>query len=443
MKTNSGSLPYSEEAEKGILGSIMQDPESCLVICERKFNLDPTVFYDLKYRLLFKLMLELRKLNRVIDSITVSEFLRAAEKLEAFGGLTYVSTIYDWSPSSAHISYYIDIVLEQHVLRRLRLACNDILAAADGSRPLSEVLEDAEGRILNVRAAMPNIDEDLSNLHVVQAIKTRIREIKECGKRIGYSTGLAHLDRMMGALLPQNYICIAASTGVGKTSLALNILQYVTFTMGEKSALISLEMSKLEILQRLACTMAMVDGTKIERGELSTEEDFSVDKYLDELAKDRLLVSDAGALTLNLLQNKVRYMYSQKQVRFFALDYIQLVRGTRDDDSKNESLTKISNGIKQLAKELAVPFLVLSQLNRDPIRERRPPTLSDLRECGAIEQDSDKVILLHRTGRSTDERNPIIEAIVAKNRNGEIGKVELEFQRRYTKFRQRSIFEED
>ncbi|MBL7077780.1 MAG: replicative DNA helicase [Kiritimatiellae bacterium] len=442
--------PYSEEAEKGVLGSVLLDSVRVMDICI-EHRLDEESFYAPIHRMVFEAMLGLHGQNRVIDVLTVSEQLRDAGKLDGVGGVAALNQFIDSTPTAAHAEYYIDIVYQKHLLRRVincaRAAETECYGAVDSADQLLSAVEQAfldinEQRYGTVTPWPTAVKETMSHVNT----------ILETGKGVtGLSTGFENLDRITMGLRAGEMVVLAARPSMGKTSLAMNIAENVALGKLDPDGtphsvgIFSLEMSYDALAMRMLCSHAGVPSQKIQRGYVSKVDHGKLVQAASVLNKAQIFLDDTGGLDVLELRARARRMRKKHNVELIVIDYLQLMHSKEyARQGRQIETSQISGNIKAMAKELRVPVLVLSQLSRAPEQRDKTgrPKLSDLRDSGAIEQDADVVFMLRRPCRYPDddqhEDRMLAIVDVAKHRNGPTGEVNLNFEEEYTRFRDRA-----
>lgn len=437
--------PHSLEAEQGVLGCIFLAPNDCMGECIEKIRSGADVFYDLRHQEIFRTMLALFQSATPIDLITLPQRLKDDQQLENCGGLAYLATLPDKAPSGAHLGYYIDIVLEKYLLRKMIQACGGILSRVyDYEGEVDGLLDEVERDILKiseerVSGAQPAINQ------LVQDAIARIELLHHSqGALTGLPTGFVDFDKMTGGLQEGEMIVIAARPSVGKTSLAMNIAEYAALEAAIPVGVFSLEMTSQSLVLRMMCSRARVNLRNIRDGFLAERDFPKLTGVAGKLSKAPLYIDDTPGLSVLQLRAKARRLWQQYGVKLFVIDYLQLLNSTsRRAENRQQEISDISGGIKALAKELKVPIIVLSQLNRE-LEKRGPgerPRLSDLRESGAIEQDADLVALMYRERKADEEELDVMERdaipvtlFIAKQRNGPTGDVDLTFLKAYTRF---------
>ena len=442
------SLPSSEDGEKGVLCSLLLSPREVADICV--LSLNPDAFYIPAHRTIYSLVLEFGDKSKPIDFVSLKQALKDRNQLEEIGGPEYLSALYSFVPTAANADYYIEIVREKYILRRLIIACNKLSNQCyDSQEDIEPLLDDAEKEIFAITGDHVNTEIVATKDLVMAAIEQIEKLYENRGSVTGIPTGFVELDRMTSGLHPAEMVVIAARPSMGKTALAMNIAEHVAMNVGKPVAVFSLEMSSQQLVQRLLCSRAKVDLQRVRNGFLSERDFPSLTAAAAKLAAAKMFIDDTPGLSIMELRAKARRMKSQYDVRLIVIDYLQLLRSTsrRAQDNRQLEISEISGGIKALAKELDLPIIVVAQLNRQPdtrAKEGGRPRLSDLRESGSIEQDADVVGLLVRPeyyetdDDAKQEKAGEAELIVAKQRNGPTGDVPLIFLKEYTRFESRA-----
>lgn len=435
MDTVSKKMPYNAEAEQSVLGSILIDRDCIATV---SVILSTEDFYFDHNKFIFEIMQEQFNLNQPIDVITVSEALKREDQLDAVGGISYLSTIASNVPTTANVTQYAQIVLQKSILRKLIRAGNEISQIAYAETDSAEfVLEQAERMIYDISQGK----ESKGVVHIKELLGesfSNIQKISENkGKTTGVPTGFTYLDSKTAGLQKSDLILIAARPAMGKTSFALNIVQNAAIRYKVPCILFSLEMSREQITNRIICSEALISGNKLKDGSLDTQDWVKIGENLASIAEAPIYIDDTPSINVSEMRAKCRRLKQQKGLGLIVIDYLQLMQSTKRTENRQQEVTEISRSLKILAKELNVPVVTLSQLSRGPeSRSDKRPMLSDLRESGAIEQDADIVMFLYRDeyyNTDTDDKN-IAECIIAKHRNGEVGKIKLWWEAQYTKF---------
>jgi replicative DNA helicase len=429
-------LPQNPDAERSVLGAILLDNHALNAAIEL---LRPEDFFLEQHRRLYGRMIALGERQRAIDLVTLAEELERAGELEAAGGPAYLAQLIDGVPRVTHIDHYAQIVKEKALLRSLIHATEAIQQQAlEAEQAADEILDRAETLIFQlaedrIRTGLVGVKE------LVRESYDRIERMLSSGQQLtGVPTGYAQLDQMTSGLQPSEMIILAARPSMGKTALALNIAEQVGMVQRQPVALFSLEMSKESLLVRLLASHAGLDMHRFRTGRLSKDERHRMTSALGELSGAPLWIDDSGSATVLEIGAKARRLKKDKGLGLVIVDYLQLISARGRFGNRNEEVSSISRALKGLAKELKVPLLVLSQLTRAPEREERRPQLSDLRESGAIEQDADVVLFIHRPNfyrpELPDEERRKAEIIIAKQRNGPTDRLQFVFFEHYTRF---------
>ncbi|MDJ0925208.1 MAG: replicative DNA helicase [Acidimicrobiia bacterium] len=426
--------PNSIEAEESVLGAVLLDSDAANIALEK---LQPDDFYRPAHQAIFDAVLTLFNKNEPIDAVTVAEGLRRSEMLDRVGGLGYLTELIDAVPATSNVEHYAAIVEEHALRRRLMRVGGDIgKIATEVDQEITEVLDRAEQSVYAVSER--RVGEGLASIDPLlgPAIE-RAEELHRHGAEVtGLSTGLRDLDRKLTGLHPTNLIIIAARPGMGKTSLALNIAQSIA-VHGDPVAFFTLEMSREEVVARMLCSQGRIDSQRLRTGRL-TEADFSkLSTAANVLYKKPIFVDDSAGLTVTEIRAKCRRLKRRQGLGLVVVDYLQLMHGTGGENRQQE-IAIISRSLKSLARELEVPVIGVSQLNRSlEQREDKRPRLGDLRESGAIEQDADVVLFIYRHeyyNPEAIETKGIAEVAIAKHRQGSVGRVDLTYLPEFTLF---------
>jgi replicative DNA helicase len=444
--------PFSEEAERGVLGSILLDASRVMDLCVAS-QLEPESFHVPAHRTLYETLCDLYRQGAVIDVLTVSERLRTDNRLDGVGGAAALDQLVDGTPTAAHAEYYIDIVRQRHLLRSIIGCAREAEASCYGTQ------ESADSILGRIEQAFLNITERQHGQMApwADSVKRTMERIDRVfsaqgvGALRGISTGFANLDHVLQGMRPSEMIILAARPSMGKTSLAMNIVENVAMGVGGDHApravgVFSLEMSADSLVMRMLCSLAEVSAFKLMGGYLSNRDIHGkLMQAADRLVRAPIYLDDSGGLDVMELRARARRMKKKYNVELIAIDYLQMLH-SRDyaDQGRQLETASISSNLKAMSKELNIPVLVLSQLSRAPDQRDKTgkPKLSDLRDSGAIEQDADVVCMLRRPCRYDDdpETEDKLLAIVdvAKQRNGPTGEVRLNFEEDYTRFRDRA-----
>lgn len=437
--------PHSIEAEQGVLGCVLLSPAENLGICLEKLPSQARTFYDLRHQHLFEVLVEMYDQKEAIDLITLQQRLKSQNQLETIGGLAYLTCLPEKVPSAANLTYYLGIIREKYLLRRMIQACTEVIGRVyDNDGEVDQLLDEVERDIL--RISEERVESSI--LTVKELVRKAINTIEEFHQRqgvlTGISTGFPDLDKLTSGLHGGEMIVIAARPSMGKTSLAMNLAEHVVVDQKLPVGVFSLEMTAESLILRMLCSRARVNMRDIREGFLAERDFPRLTTAAGELAKCPLFIDDTPGLSVLQLRARARRMVQQHGIKLFVIDYLQLLHSTsRKADNRQQEIADISNGVKALAKELDVPVIVLSQLNRELEKDKsRKPRLSDLRESGAIEQDADLVGLLYKPNSGDDEEGGgreeqeavSVNLLIAKQRNGPTGDVCLTFLKGYTRF---------
>lgn len=429
--------PHSIEAEQSVLGSILLDNETINIVLE---ILRPEDFHARAHQCIFQSMIELSEKMEPIDVMTLSGDLERQKLLESVGGLEYLSHIVDIVPTAANAQYYARLIKELSLRRRVIHVAGEIAEEALTTRgDIDLFLDRVEKKIFDVKDARLT----RSYFPISEIVKTSIKEVEQrYGSKApitGVASGFADLDKMTSGFQPSDLIIIAGRPSMGKTSLALTMARHVGLDLGKAVLVFSLEMSKEQIVTRMLCSEAKVSSSKVRSGKLS-ENDFP--KLVDaasKLAQADVYIDDTPALSVLEMRAKARRLDREKRLSLIVIDYLQLMRASfRRAERREQEISEISASLKALAKELHVPVIALSQLNRAVEgRQDKRPMMADLRESGAIEQDADIIGFVYRDevyNPDTTQDKGIAELIISKHRNGPIDTVRLAFQAEFTSF---------
>ncbi|HHU77956.1 MAG: replicative DNA helicase [Caldicoprobacterales bacterium] len=427
--------PHSLEAEQSVLGSMLLDKEAVAAASEVLQGED---FYSDAHKEIYEAILDIYDRSEPVDLVTLAEALRQRGSLEAVGGGTYISDLSMSVPSTANVRYYIRIVEEKSILRRLISASNDIIRESyEASEDLDIIIDHAEKKIFDI--------SQKKNKRSFESIKTilletysKIEELtKNKGKIVGVPTGFRDFDMRTSGLNDSDFILIAARPSMGKTSFAINIAQNAAVRYQVPVAIFSLEMSKEQLVQRMLSSESNIELQKIRTGELTEEDWVKLVHAATPLSQAPIFIDDTPGISAMEVRSKARRLKMEHDIGLVVIDYLQLMSGRGKAESRQQEVSEISRSLKALARELNLPVVALSQLSRGPeSRQDHRPMLSDLRESGAIEQDADLVVFLYRDeyyNPDTEKKN-IAEAIIAKQRNGPTGTVELVWLGQFTKF---------
>lgn len=426
--------PYNKEAEMSVLGAMLLDKPAISTAIE---ILKTDDFYMEDNKRIFATVLSLFESALPVDVVTVAEMLSKNGDLENVGGLEKVTYLIASVPSSSNVRYYANIVKEKALLRKLINSAQEIVEMGfEDSENANNILDRAEKRIFDLL-------QDRSTkgyLHISEIIEDALKKLEELAKKegniTGVPTGITDLDAKLSGLQKSDLILIAARPAMGKTSLALNIAQYASIKHNVPTAIFSLEMSKEQLVNRIMCSEAMVDSSKVKTGKLDADEWLRIADSIGPISNSPLYIDDTAGTTVMEIRAKCRKLKLEHDIGLVVIDYLQLMQGSGRSENRQQEVSEMSRSLKILAKDLDIPVVCLSQLSRAPeTRAKHRPILSDLRESGAIEQDADIVIFIYRqTDDKDEEPSNIAEIIVAKHRNGATGTVEALWLGEYTKF---------
>lgn len=428
--------PHNVEAEKAVLGAIMLHRE---VLHQVIPHIKPKDFYLDKHRLIYEAILSLETENEPLDVLTVSDRLKVREQLDKVGKLPYLSELADRIPTTANAGYYAQIIREKSIVRQLITVGTEIVQEAyQEVEDVPTFLDSAEQRIFEIRQEREQ--KDLTSAREIVSNTFKIIETLYDRKELvtGVPTGFDNFDKMTSGLQPSDLVILAGRPSMGKTSLALNMASNAALQHGRSVAIFSLEMSKEQLMMRVLCSQARVDAGRLRTGQMKDNDIPKLTETASRIAQSHIYIDDGGNASVLEMRSKCRRMKMEiGNLGLIVIDYLQLMKGDNNEKSREQEISNISRGLKGLAKELHVPVLALSQLNRS--LERRPdkrPIMSDLRESGAIEQDADVILFVYRDevyNEDTEDKG-IAELIIGKQRNGPIGTVKMRFFNEYTRF---------
>lgn len=427
--------PQNIEAEQAVLGAILLDSDALVTAMERVSSDD---FYRGSHQRIFEAMIELAQEDEPVDLITLTARLQNKQELEEAGGVTYLSELANAVPTAANVDYYAQIVEEKSMLRRLiRTATQIVSNGYASSEDVGLMLNDAEQRILEISQRRSS-SGFVSIRDVLMEVFERVEFLySHKGGTTGIPSGFHDLDKMTSGFQRSDLIIVAARPSVGKTAFALNIAQNVGVRAKETVAIFSLEMGAAQLVQRMVCAESNVDALRMRTGFLESDDWEKLTMAIGALSEANIYIDDSPGITVADIRAKCRRLKQEKGLGMILIDYLQLISGRGKGDNRQQEVSEISRTLKQIARELDVPVIALSQLSRGvEQRQDKRPMMSDLRESGSIEQDADIVAFLYRDDyydKETEKKN-IIEIIIAKQRNGPVGTVELAFLKNYNKF---------
>jgi replicative DNA helicase len=434
--------PYSEDAEQAVLSAMLIDQDAVLRAVE---HVNDTMFYAERHRRLFRAMVTITERGGVVDPLTLSEELLRRGELDASGGKDYIGFLVDAVPTAANIEYHAQIVREKAILRRLIVVSTSIVSVAvEGKSTATELLDEAESKIFLVSQQQTK-DGFTRIKELLWPTMERIEALQRGGKTItGVASGFNDLDELTSGFQPADLIIVAARPSMGKTAFTLNVAQHAAIEHNVPVAFFSLEMSKESLVQRMLTSEARIDAQRLRKGLLRDDDFPRLARAAGILSSAPVWIDDTPGITLLEMRSKARRLKTESGIGLVIVDYLQLMQGPSNSESRQQEVSQISRGLKALAKELKVPVVALSQLSRAPEQrtgDNKRPQLSDLRESGAIEQDADLIMFLYRQefydGPVDKDGNSLegkAEVIVGKQRNGPTGIVNLFFHKQYTRF---------
>lgn len=436
---NAQMPPYSQEAEQSVLGCMLLRHESVVAAVDQ---LTKEAFYTQAHQSIFEAMVRLFERGTPVDMVTVTEELRQMDALSAAGGGQYIAGLSNFVPSTSNTEEYVRIVEEKYLLRRLIQAAADISAAGyRANEDVDLILDYAEKQIFSISQQKSRVEYE-SIKTILHHTIDRIDELSRIeGGIIGIPTGFIDFDRMTSGLNPSDFVLIAARPSMGKTALALNIVHHIAVRKHIPVAIFSLEMSREQLVQRILSAETHVPLQKLRTGSVDERDWSLINEAMKPLGEAPIYVDDTPGVNALEVRSKARRMKAEHGIQAIVIDYLQLMSGRERTESRQQEISEISRSLKGLARELSIPVVALSQLSRAPeSRTDHRPMLSDLRESGAIEQDADMVAFLYRDAyynRESDKQN-IAELIIAKQRNGPTGTVELTWLGEYAEFRSKA-----
>lgn len=428
--------PHSIEAEQAVLGAVFLEPEALIVASE---ILVPEDFYRPAHERIFRIMLDLHERGQPVDLVTVTAELQDRKLLEEIGGVSYLSDLANAVPTAANVEYYSRVIEEKSLLRRLIKTATEIVAEGYASEEEVEtILDNAEKRVLEV-ANRRHAGDFISIKDILVEAYDNIEILHNRKDEItGIPTGFIEFDRMTAGLQRNDLIIVAARPSVGKTAFALNISQNVATKTNENVAIFSLEMGARQLVMRMLSAEGNIDSQRLRTGRLTPEDWEKLTMAMGSLANAGIYIDDTPGIRVSEIRAKCRRLKQEKGLGLVVIDYLQLIQGSgKPGENRQQEVSEISRSLKALARELEVPVIALSQLSRNvEQRQDKRPIMSDIRESGSIEQDADIVAFLYRDdyyNKDSDKKN-IVEIIIAKQRNGPTGTVELAFIKEFNKF---------
>ena len=436
--------PQNIEAEQSVLGAMLIDKEA---IAKATEILSAEDFYREAHRVIFSAMLEIYNKNEAVDMITVTDILRRDNKLEDVGGIAYITSLANVVLTAANVKYHAEIVAEKSVLRQLVKVSTEIAAMGyEANDEVGVLLDTAESRILEISNRKKRADFTPISAVLMDSVQNIEKLLNNKGGLTGIPTGFNDLDKLTSGLHPSDFIILAARPSMGKTALALNIVQNVALRAHKRVggdprsvAFFSLEMSKEQLVNRMLCAEANIDSQRLRIGEMKEDDWTHLWDACDVMSKAKIYIDDTAGITVMGMRSRARRFKAEHGLDLIVVDYLQLMQGSgkrNTSGDRQQEVSEISRSLKALARELDVPVLALSQLSRGvEARQVKRPMLSDLRESGSLEQDADIVAFLYREDYYNPEtENKHTELIIAKHRNGPVDTVNLFFHKQFTKF---------
>ena len=436
--------PQNIEAEQSVLGAMLIDKEA---IAKATEILSAEDFYREAHRVIFSAMLEIYNKNEAVDMITVTDILRRDNKLEDVGGIAYITSLANVVLTAANVKYHAEIVAEKSVLRQLVKVSTEITAMGyEANDEVGVLLDTAESRILEISNRKKRADFTPISAVLMDSVQNIEKLLNNKGGLTGIPTGFNDLDKLTSGLHPSDFIILAARPSMGKTALALNIVQNVALRAHKRVggdprsvAFFSLEMSKEQLVNRMLCAEANIDSQRLRIGEMKEDDWTHLWDACDVMSKAKIYIDDTAGITVMDMRSRARRLKAEHGLDLIVVDYLQLMQGSgkrNTSGDRQQEVSEISRSLKALARELDVPVLALSQLSRGvEARQVKRPMLSDLRESGSLEQDADIVAFLYREDYYNPEtENKHTELIIAKHRNGPVDTVNLFFHKQFTKF---------
>lgn len=427
--------PQNLEAEMAVLGSMLLDEDAVSVASER---LDRSCFYKDNHQKIFDAILHLYNNNKAVDLITLTDTLKKDGTLEEVGGASFLTSLANSVPTSANIKHYVNIVKQRSILRTLiNNATKIITLCYENEGNVDEIVDTAEKFIFEVS----DRKTQGSYMHLKEIVKDSIETIDRLYQNkahvTGIPTGYIDFDIKTAGLQASDLIVVAGRPSMGKSAFALGIAEHAGVIEKVPTAIFSLEMSKEQLVQRLLCSHAKVDAHKVRTGYLATSDWPRLTAAAGKLSEAPIFIDDSPAISVMELRARARRLKAHHDIKLILLDYMQLMRGTMGMENRQQEISEISRSLKALARELNIPVVAISQLSRAvESRTDHRPQLSDLRESGAIEQDADVVVLILREEyyNPSPENQGVAEVIIAKQRNGPVGSLNLSFIKEYTRF---------
>jgi replicative DNA helicase len=428
------AIPADHEAERAVIGAILLDHDALYKVQDR---ISAAHFDDPRYQTLYDACVTIAAKGQAVTLITLKSFLEERDLLERAGGLEALVSLAEAVPTAAHIEQHARIVRDKGLARQLIRQCEEIAARGyDGGTSVQELIEDAERKVLQV--AMGHVEHGFSGLRdELQGTFDYIERL-QAGKIVGVQTGFERLDKLTGGLSGGDLVVLAARPGMGKTALALSVARNCAVDYSGCVGIFSLEMTKRQLILRLLMAEAEIDFSRFRNGVLGNRDWPRLTRAADVLSDAKVYIDDTGVLSVTDIAAKARRLHREHHLTLLVIDYLQLVQGRAGSDRREQEVAETTRSLKMLAKDLDLPVILLSQLNRGPeTRPNKRPLLADLRESGAIEQDADMVVFIYRDKvYNEDTPDPgVAELIIAKQRNGPTGTIKLMFEEHFARFR--------
>lgn len=449
--------PHSEEAERGVLGCCLLDPNRCIADCIEKLKDDgKSAFYDLRHQTIYETLVEMVDSLQSVDLITVQQNLKDRQLLDQIGGIAYLSQLQDAVPSAANLSYYLGIIREKYLLRKLIQTCSGVVGRIyDFEGDVEELIDGVESELMSVTSTRAEGGTLDTNALVTEALVEIETAFNTKGAPAGIPTGFTDIDRMLGGLQNADqgggFYIFAARPSMGKSALMMNMAEHMAFVLNRHVGVFSLEMGARSVIKRSIGSIGRINirepwkFSESEMGQLNTAQS-TIRK-----SSKFMHVDDTGGLSILELRARARRMVQKYGIEVLFVDFLQLLHGTskKSKDNRQVEISEISQGLKELSKELGIPVVVLSQLNRDLEKNKRKPRVSDLRESGSLEQDADIIGLLSHEWNEDEDKpvklpNGAIKTVfdIAKQRNGPTGLINLQLFKEQTRFETLSQFDE-
>lgn len=427
----SGGPPHSEEAERGVLGSLLMAPEVCGMEFGRKFKHPELFFYDLRHKCIFEAIKKLMDNKSPVDSLTVCEMLKQSKQIDSVGGMAYVVSLPDSVPSSSHFPHYLDIIHKKYILRQVMNLCIETgEGIKEGGQDPEKIMVAIDSKLTELRSNEAAVNERTMKELTATVIGKMESWMERKNGVVGLATGWRTFDMFTTGLCDGDMIVIAARPSLGKTSWSMNVVEHVALSLRQPVGVFSLEMPADSLVYRMACSRAKIDNRIPRAGAMDEKQIKMMTNAAAELSKAPIHIDDQSGLTIGQVRSRAHYMKAKYGIKLLVIDYLQLM-ATESNRAENrqQEVSKISGGIKMIARELNIPVIALCQLNREIEREAKPrrPRMSDLRESGSIEQDADFIGTLWCPEKPEEDSYKVrVNLAINKNRNG-AADVDVEF----------------